>query len=377
MYKIVSLLVFYLSFFGVAKAQQDSLHYLITGTYTTGKSEGIYVYLFNSNNGTYKAVSHAKTSNPSFIAVSPNQKFVYAVNENADKDNGGEVSSFSFNKATGQLSIINKQLTGGDHPCYVSVDKTGRWIFVANYSSGTLSVLPVDASGNIGKATTTIKHQGFGTNKSRQEKPHVHCTYISNDNKWLFVPDLGIDKVMIYAFDANNGNLTAAAQPFIKINDGGGPRHITFSPNNKYAYVIEEMGGAVNAYQYADGKFNAIQHIKSVQKTDTGFVGSADIHVSADGKFLYASNRGGFNTIAIYKINQQNGKLTLIGHQKTQGSFPRNFSIAPLGKFLLVAQQKSDKVVIFKRNARTGMLTDTGNSIEVGNPVCLQWMEVR
>ncbi|MFT3750047.1 MAG: lactonase family protein [Agriterribacter sp.] len=355
-------------------AQQDSLHYLVTGTYTSGKSEGIYVYLFNSNTGTYKEVSHIKTSNPSFVAVSADEKFVYAVNENGNKDNGGEVSSFAFDKSTGVLTPVNKQFTIGDAPCYIDLDKTGRWIFVANYSSGTLSVLPVDTSGNIGEATTTIKHEGSGVNKSRQEKPHVHCTYISSDNKWLFVPDLGIDKVMIYAFDAGSGSLAPGEQPFIKINDGGGPRHIIFHPNNKYAYVIEEMGGAVNAYEYDGGKFKAIQHIKSVQKTDTGFVGSADIHVSADGKFLYASNRGGFNTLAIYKINQKDGRLTLIGHQKALGDFPRNFAIDPTGKFLLVANQKSDDIIIFKRDMKTGLLTSTGKRISVGNPVCLKWI---
>lgn len=358
-------------------AQPEALHYLITGTYTSGKSEGIYVHLFNSNDGSYKEVSHVKTSNPSFLTLSADERFVFSVNENGNNGNGGEVSSFAFDKKTGALTPINKQLSGGDSPCYIEVDKTGKWIFVGNYSSGTLSVLPVDASGNIGAAVTTIKHEGSGVNKNRQEKPHVHCTYISSDNKWLFVPDLGIDKVMIYAFDANDGSLKPGEQPFIKITDGGGPRHITFSKNNKYAYVIEEMGGAVDAFTYSNGKFEAIQHIKSVQKEDVGFVGSADIHLSADGKFLYASNRGGFNTIAIYKVNQQNGKLSLIGHQKTLGDFPRNFTIDPTGKFLLVGNQKNDEIVIFKRNARTGLLTDTGKRIPVGSPICLKWASVK
>lgn len=373
MYKIISLLVFCLSLLTTGMAQQQSLHYLITGTYTSGKSEGIYVYRFNSNDGTYKEVSHVKTSNPSFVALSPDEKFVYAVNENGNNDNGGEVSSFAFDKKTGVLTPINKQLSHGDNPCYIDVDKTGKWLFVGNYSSGTLSVLPVDASGNIGEATTTIKHEGTGVNKDRQEKPHVHCTYVSDDNKWLFVPDLGIDKVMIYAFDAGDGSLKAGEQPFIKIHDGGGPRHIAFHPNNKYVYIIEEMGGAVDVFDYNNGKFTAIQRIGSVQKEDKGFIGSADIHVSADGKFLYASNRGGFNSIAIYKINQQNGKLALVGHQKSLGEIPRNFSIDPSGKFLLAANQESDDVVIFKRNEKTGLLTDTGKRISVGKPVCLKW----
>lgn len=373
MHKIVSLLAFCLTLITTGMAQQEPLHYLITGTYTSGKSEGIYVYLFNSKDGSYKEVSAVKISNPSFLTLSPDEKYVYAVSENSDNDNGGEVASFAFDKKSGTLTPVNKQLSGGDSPCYIDVDKTGKWIFAGNYSSGTLSVLPVDASGNIGEATTIIKHEGSGINKNRQEKPHVHCTYISDDNKWLFVPDLGIDKVMIYAFDASNGNLKPADQPFIKIQDGGGPRHITFHPNKKYAYVIEEMGGAVDVFDYTDGKFTAVQRIGSVQKEDKDFVGSADIHVTKDGKFLYASNRGGFNTIAIYKINQQSGKLTLVGHQKSLGDFPRNFTIDPSEKFLLVANEKTDNVVIFKRDEKTGKLTDTAKRISVGSPVCLKW----
>jgi 6-phosphogluconolactonase len=202
----------------------------------------------------------------------------------------------------------------------------------------------------------------------------VHCTILSKDNKWLFVPDLGIDKVMIYAFDSNTGKLKPALQPFAKIKDGGGPRHLTFHPNNKYAYLIEEMGGAVDAFQYANGKLKPIQHIASVQGNDTGFIGSADIHVSADGKFLYASNRGGFNTIAIYTINQENGMLTLAGHQSSLGEIPRNFTIDPSGNYLLAANQESDNIVIFKRDKQTGLLTDTGKRIEVGKPVCLKWV---
>ena len=368
----LTILLSALSFTGMT--QSNPLQYLITGTYTGGKSEGIYVFEFNSNNGSYGEVSHIKSSNPSFLAVSPDEKFVYAVNENGNNDNGGEVSAFSFDKKTGRLTAINKQLSGGDAPCYIQTDKTGRWVVAGNYSSGTLSVLPVSASGEIGKATTTIQHKGSGANKERQEKPHVHCTIFSQDDKWLFVPDLGIDKVMIYAFDSKTGKLKPAPQPYVKIKDGGGPRHLTFHPNNQYAYLMEEMGGAVDVFQYSNGKLKPIQHIASVQTNDTGFIGSADIHVSADGKFLYASNRGGFNTIAIYKIDQQNGTLTFIGHQSSLGEIPRNFTIDPSGNYLLAANQESDNIVIFNINSATGLLTDTGTRIEVGKPVCLKWI---
>ncbi|MGN6438236.1 MAG: lactonase family protein [Agriterribacter sp.] len=358
----------------ITMAQQAAEKYLITGTYTQGKSEGIYVYSFNTNDGSYKEVSHIKSSNPSFVAVSPNEKYVYAVNENGDKDNGGEVSAFAFDKATGKLTFLNKQLSAGDHPCYVEVDRTGKWVITGNYSSGTLSVLPVEADGSLGKAVTTIQHSGSGVNKSRQEKPHVHCTILSKDNKWLFVPDLGIDKVMIYAFDANTGKLTPGPQPFAKVADGAGPRHLTFHPNNKHAYLIEEMSGAVTVFDYIRGRLHAVQHIKTVQDNDKEFIGSADIHVSEDGKFLYASNRGGFNTIAIFSIDPQNGKLTLAGHQPSGGKIPRNFSLSPGGNFLLAANQETDDIAIFKTDKKTGLLTDTGKRISVGKPVCLKWI---
>lgn len=357
-----------------AMTQSNNVHYLVTGTYTGGGSEGIYVFEFNSANGSYRKISHVKSYNPSFLAVSPDERFIYAVNENANNDNGGEVSAFSFDKKAGVLTPVNKQPSGGDSPCYIQVDKTGKWVAVGNYSSGTFSVLPVNASGVLGKAAAAIQHEGTGVNKQRQEKPHVHSTVFSRDGKWLFVSDLGIDKIMIYAFDPPTGKLKPALQPFAKIKDGGGPRHFTFHPNNQYAYLIEEMGGAVDVFEYDNGKLKAIQQIASVQANDTGFIGSADIHISADGKFLYASNRGGFNTIAIYKISQQNGTLTLIAHQSSLGEIPRNFTIDPSGNYLLAANQESNNIVIFKRDTETGLLTDTGRRIEVGKPVCLKWI---
>ena len=349
-------------------------NYLVIGTYTDGKSEGVYIYKFNSEDGSYKEVSHVKTSNPSFVAVSPDEKYIYAVHEDARNGRGGEISAFSFAKEKGILELINQQPTNGDHPCYTEVDKTGKWVFAGNYSSGSLSVLPVNADGSLGAATTHISHTGSGPNKDRQEKPHVHCTLISPDNKWLFVPDLGIDKVMIYAFDAATGKLTPAAQPFAASTPGAGPRHFTFHPNGKYAYLIEELTGHVVVYQYQNGKLKQVQRTSTLPRGQKGFAGSADIHVSPDGKFLYASNRGDFNNIAIYKVDPKSGKLSIIGFQSTLGSGPRNFNFDPSGNFLLVGNQNSDEIVIFKRNTKTGLLTDTGKKIAVGKPVCLKWI---
>ncbi|MBL7740164.1 MAG: lactonase family protein [Chitinophagaceae bacterium] len=369
------IIVFLLAFSLFTAAQQKN--YLIVGTYTGGKSEGIYVYTFNSSDGSYKEASHIKTSNPSFVTISPDQKFVYAVLENADnKGKGGEISAFSFDRSSGTLTYINQQPTGGDHPCYVETDKTGKWVVAGNYSSGSLSVLPVNKDGSLGAATDHIQHQGSGFNKQRQEKPHVHCTLFSSDNKFLFVPDLGIDKVMIYAFDAQTGKLTPTSRPFAKSVDGAGPRHFTFHPGNKYAYLIEELSGTVVTYQYKNGKLKTVQRISTMPAGDTSFAGSADIHVSPDGKFLYASNRANSNTIAIFSINSKNGKLTAIGHQPTMGKTPRNFNFDPSGNYLLVGNQNSDEIVIFKRDKNTGLLSDSGKGIEVGKPVCLKWISL-
>lgn len=348
--------------------------FMIVGTYTDGKSEGIYVYSFNSETGTAKEVSRIKSSNPSFIAISPNKKFVYAVNENGNNNNGGEISAYSFNNKTGQLTFINKQFTKGDHPCYTEIDKTGKWAVVANYSSGNLSVFPVHADGSIGEASSTIQHYGSGGDKERQDKPHVHSTMLSPDNKWLYVPDLGIDKIMIYAFDASTGKLTPAAIPYAQTKPGAGPRHVSFHPNGKFVYLVTELTGEVIGYQYKNGVMKEIQTISSIEKGKKGFAGSADIHVSPDGKFLYASNRGDFNDIAIYKINAATGQLTVAGFQSTLGKAPRNFNFDPSGNFLLAANQNTDEIVVFKRNKKTGLLTDTGNRVANGKPVCIKWI---
>jgi 6-phosphogluconolactonase len=353
-------------------AQTDN--YLLIGTYTRGKSEGIYVYKFNNQTGEASFVSKAAASNPSYLEVSPDEKFVYAVSEGSDDK--GSVSAFGFDKSKGTLQYIDKQTSGGDHPCYVAINKTGKWVAVANYSGGSFSTLPVMANGTLG-VPNTIQHTGSSVNKERQDKPHVHSTVFSPDDKYIFVPDLGIDKVMIYAFNAGSGKPEPAATPFAAAPAGTGPRHFTFHPNGKFAYLIEEMGGEVTAYKYNDGKLTVIQRLSSLPAGFTGKKWAADIHVSPDGKFLYASNRTPSNTIAIFKINEKSGKVTPVGFEPTKGDVPRNFSIDPSGNFLLVANQETDNVVIFKRDKQTGLLTDTGKRIEVGNPVCLKWASVK
>ena len=357
--------------FVTAPAQE---YYLLVGTYDSPKSEGVYVFRFNSANGEAREISHIKTSNPSFIAISPDERFVYAVHEVAPADGkGGDIAAFTFNKQNGALTFLNRQLSGGDHPCHVEVDKTGKWVFAANYSSGTLTVLPVMPDGSLGAATTKIQHTGSGKDPQRQKGPHVHGNLITGDNRWLITTDLGIDKVMIYSFDAATGKLTPAKQPYAVSKPGAGPRQFTYHSHARSGYVINELSGEVTMYRFNNGKLRAKQHISTMPKDDTSFAGSADIHIA--GRYLYASNRANANTIAIYYI-RDNGKLKLIDIVSTLGRTPRYFTIDPTRNFLLVGNQNSDEIVIFKRDAEKGLLSDTGKRIKLGKPVCLKWVRV-
>ena len=362
----------------ILAGQKTNEKFLIIGSYTNDTSDGIYVYKFNTLTGDNSFVSSVKTPNPSFLTVSPDHRFVYSVNENADSTRftvSGHVASFSFDKVTGKLKFINRQESGGKHPCYVTVDKTGKWVIAGNYSSGSLAVLPVRSNGEIDTAIQIIEHEGSGVVADRQEAPHVHATFLHPNNKVLYVPDLGIDKVMIYNFDVKKGKLKEFDPPFVMTEPGTGPRHIDIHPNGKFAYLVEELTGAVSAYKIEkDGYLSLIQNISALPRDFTGDVGSADIHVSPDGKFLYCSNRGESNTLGIFSIDQSTGELVWIDHQSTLGKTPCNFSFDPTGNFLLVANQNSNEIVIFKRDKQTGLLTDTGKRINVFKPVCLKWI---
>jgi 6-phosphogluconolactonase len=366
----ISLLVWAISSAQLGKSGSNE-HYLLVGTYTSGKSEGIYVYKFNSTSGSFSQVSTVKADNPSFLAVSPDEQFVFAVNENGNDK--GSIASYSFDKKTGQLVQINKESSGGDHPCYVNIDGRGNWVVSGNYTGGSLAVLPVMDNGKLLPAHQVIEHEGQSVNKQRQEKAHVHATVFSPDYKYLFVPDLGIDKIMIYSFDQNSGRLDPSNATFTQTEPGSGPRHFTFHPSGNYAYLMEELSGKVNVFSYnKQGKLTSMQTISAIPADYKGNVGSADIHVSPDGKFLYASNRGESNTLAIFSIDQ-NGKLTLVGHQSTLGNTPRNFNFDPTGNFLLVANQNGNNIVIFKVDKKTGLLMPLPTQIEVPNPVCIKW----
>lgn len=360
--------------FVLADAQE---FYLFVGTYTTGKSKGIYVYRFNSLNGEAQWVSSTDSStNPSFLAISPNGRYVYAVNETG-RENPGKVSAFSFDAATGKLQFINQQLSGGDDPCFISLHKSGKWAVVGNYSGGNLSALPIHTNGSLLPLAQTVQHYGSGANKQRQEKAHVHAAFFSPDFKHILSPDLGLDKIMVYQFNAAAKKpLKAAPIPYAVSSPGSGPRHLTFHPNGRYVYLLEELSGTVKVYGYKGGILTSKQTIATHPANFKGQAGSADIHTSPDGKFLYASNRGEENNLAIFAIEQSTGRLIAKGYQPIPGAGPRNFIIDPSGRYLLVANQRTNNIVIYKRDMTTGLLQQTLRQLEVPNPVCLQLLKL-
>ncbi len=358
-------------------SKKGDQYYLLVGTYTGEGSEGVYVYKFNPAKGSVDSVSVASgVENPSYLAVSPDQSNVYAVNEMADSSEAA-VSSFSFDQETGQLTFLNKQSSGGGAPCYVSVDETGKSVFVGNYLGGSFSLFPVNGDGSLDSAKQTIRHEGSSLNKNRQSNPHVHCAYVAPNNKTLIVNDLGTDRVKVYPFDADSIALNTSPADTFAATPGAGPRHITFHPNEKFAYLVTELNGTVVTFTFEDGHLQPIQTISTLPENYEGEISGADIHVSPDGKFLYASNREDLNNIVVYKINQENGKLEKVREQGSGGVHPRNFMIDPTGQYLLVANRNTDNIVIFKRDKETGMLTKTGREIAVSQPVCLKMVPVK
>lgn len=369
---IILMCIFYPAY---GQGSKSTLFNLLIGTYTnSGKSKGIYVYNFNGKTGEFSHKSEiAGVENPSYLAISRDRKYVYAVNE----VNVGGVSAFAFNSTSGALTFINRVSSGGGGPAYVAVDDEDKYVFAGNYGSGSLSAIPVKKDGSLGTDIQIIQQEGSSIDKSRQGRPHVHATLLSPDNRYLFTPNLGTDKVYIYRFDAANISqpLAPADPAFVSVKAGSGPRHITFHPNSKFVYLIHEMGAMITAFDYKDGKLTEKQTITMLSPDYKGRVGAADIHVSPDGKFLYGSNRDDANEIVIYSINKDGG-LSYAGRQSTLGKTPRNFAIDPTGNFLLVANQNSDEIIIFKRDQKTGLLAPTGQKIKVGSPVCLKFVSV-
>ena len=356
--------------------QKDRLVYV--GTYTSRGSEGIYAYRYDPLTGDLSPLGVvAHTENPTFLAISPNKKYLYAANEVAEIDGqpGGAVSAFSIDPDTGALTFLNRQPSCGKGPCHVTVDKTCQYVLVANYSSGSASILPIQEDGRLGEASDFVQHEGFGPNERRQQGPHAHSVTLSPDNRFAFVADLGLDKIMIYQLDLAEGKLRPNDPPWAETYPGAGPRHFVFHPSTKYAYIINEMGSSVTAFAYdaARGALSELQTLSTLPDSFGGRNTCADIHVSASGRFLYGSNRG-HHSIAIMSIDPHTGRLTPIGHESTRGKTPRNFGLDPSGAFLLAANQDTNNIFAFQVNQETGELTQTGDDTKVPAPVCVIWL---
>jgi 6-phosphogluconolactonase len=366
-----------------APAEQHAKYLFYVGTYTEegSKSKGIYAYRFDADTGQIKPLGlAAETTNPSFVALHPNGRFLYAVNEvqNYKGPNSGGVSAFSIDRSTGKLTFLNEVPSRGADPCYITLDKTGKYVLVANYTGGSIAVFPVLEDGKLGEASVFLQHTGHGTNPTRQEKAHAHSIDLSPDNRFAMVDDLGLDELLVYKFDSGNGSLTPNNPPFAKLDPGAGPRHFALSPSGKYAYVVAEMHSTVTVFSNDEktGTLAPVQTVSALPKDFTGQNDDAEIQMHPSGKFLYASNRGS-DTITEFAIDPGKGTLTPVAYTPTQGKIPRSFEIDPTGKFLFAANQKSDNIVVFRVEAKTGRLTPTGQVLDVGSPVCVKFLRVR
>ncbi|MCL1666727.1 lactonase family protein [Elizabethkingia ursingii] len=335
--------------------------YVFFGSFNWDKStEGIYVYQLNTSSGKLSKVTSVRNIlNPSYLTLSPDGKYVFACTEGKTK-NGGSVSSFEFSPEKKTLTYINSQKSGGENPVYITVHKNGKWLINGNYTEGSASVYPVSENGMIQPFVQSFQFSEGSVNPGRQDRAHIHSTVFSPDYKYVFMPDLGADKIRAYQFDQDKKE-PLTELPSTKAVLGSGPRHFTFHPNGKLAYCIEEMGGAVSVYTYENGKLNILQRINTHSDQYKEGFESSDIHISPDGHYLYASNRGKENNIAIFSI-QADGTLKTVGYQSTGGKHPRVFTIDPSGKFLIAANTGSGRAVVFKRNPETGLLRKTGKA---------------
>ena len=347
---------------------------IYAGSSSTRGSKGIYVFEFDRNQGKLNEVQTVtEGSSPGFLTLSPDKKILYSIyGKGTLTDGNGAVMSFKVDPATGFLTKLNEQSAGGKGPAHISIDPKGRFAYVSNYGDGTLSVLPINKDGSLAKASDFIRHTGGSIVVGRQEGPHIHSAIPSPDGRFIYVSDLGIDKIMIYKVN-DEGKLSPAAMPFVASTPGSGPRHFTIHPNGKYAYSAEEISSTIASFQ-VNKETGALSALERVNMPPAGFTernSAADIHFSPDGKFLYASNRG-HESLVIFKVDDKTGKMSLVGHENTGGKHPRNFMMDKKGEFVLTANQNTDNIVVFKRDKKTGKLSPNGEQKIVPAVTCLE-----
>jgi 6-phosphogluconolactonase len=351
-------------------------HILYVGTYTKGMTDGIFVYSFNDQNGRLNNLKRpAVSNNPSFLTISPNKRFLYAVGEldNLDTNQSGGLSAFKI-ESDGKLTLINHVLTHGANPCHVSLSPDGKKLVASNYTGGNLSFFNILPDGSLSDMVQRIQHEGSGPVPDRQTSPHAHSARFDSTGKLLYAADLGIDELKIYDVTSGEKMVVPHALPFVKMAPGSGPRHFDFSADGRFIYVINELNSTITVLMKYGAEWKQIQTIKTLPKDFTGENSCADIHISADGRFVYGSNRG-HNSIAVFRREPASGKLDMLETISVEGNWPRNFTLDPSGKFLLVANQKSNDITVFKIDRQSGKLTYTGFKVPNESPVCLQFLK--
>ncbi len=354
---------------------------LFVGTYTHTDSQGIYTFRMDDASGKIRQTAViGGIEHPSFLAIHPNGQFLYATSEIEDShdQNAGAVLAYAIDRTSGELTFLNRQSSLGTAPCHAVVDATGSCLMAANYQSGSAVVFPILPDGRLGEASDKVQHQG-GSNvdPARQEGPHAHSVTIDDANRFVYVADLGLDRVMVYQLDPAAGKLSPAAQPSVDAAPGAGPRHFDFHPSGRFACLINELGSTLSSYA-CDPATGALTHLQTASTLPENFTGdntTADVHFAPDGRFVYGSNRG-HHSIAIFAFDDSSGALTPVDREPTQGETPRNFGIDPTGNYLLAANQDSDTIVSFRRNPRSGLLTPTGHVAQVPMPVCIRYLPV-
>ncbi len=371
MSKII-LMVLGLMVSSIVFSKDNNLQKFYVGTYTKEGAEGIYYCSLNTNTGeirlerTFKAVD-----NPSFLVLSPDKKYLYSVSEIATMPGGkvGGVSAYRVDEK-GNLHFLNKQSSQGDNPCHVDVSSDGKYVVVSNYSSGTVSLYPVNEDGSLGESSTVIQNEGSGPDKSRQGEPHAHSAKFSPFSNVVFNADLGTDQLNI--FELEDGQLKQSGQKFAKLASGAGPRHFEFHPNGEVIYVINELNSTVSVLRKKSGEWKVGQEISSLPAGFKGESYCADIHISNDGKYLYGSNRG-HNSIAVFEVDGNDQSLKMVETVSVEGNWPRNFGISPDGNWLLAANQRSGNITAFKINRQDGSIQFSGQEIQLPSPVCIEF----
>jgi 6-phosphogluconolactonase len=353
----------------VLTAEQEFTVYI--GSYTSANSKGIYAFRFQPATGKLISLGlAAETVNPSFLTIHPNHRFLYAANEVSN----GSISAFSIDKENAKLTFINKVSSGGDSPCHITIDKTGKWLFAANYGSGSVSVIKIKEDGSLGESTALVRHSGSSENKMRQEGPHAHSVNLSPDNRFLLVSDLGVDKVFVYRLDCTRGTLTPNDPPDHKLAPGTGPRHLSFHPNGRFIYQINELNSSITVFAYDPdrGTLRETETISTLPPQFTGVSTTAEVEAHPNGKFVYGSNRG-HDSIAVFIFSDTGSQSILepVEYVSTQGKTPRHFAVDPTGNFLFAANQNSDDVVLFRIDQETGKLSNTGTVLNSPSPVCV------